>query len=293
MINSQDLINLFLRAYNEHWGYIWGASGQTWTAEKQKSATRDMTVRYGSKWIGRRVADCSGLFVWAFNQLGAKIYHGSNTIWNKYCSAQGELKNGTRTDGKPLLPGTAVFLVKNGNRHHIGLYIGNGEVIEAKGTAYGVVKSKIAHWDEWGELREIGNRKSEIGNNSYTEVIGVRNLKSGDRGDDVAELQRLLTERGFGCGAADGVFGAKTDAAVRAFQKANNLKIDGIAGANTMAKLRANASAAPTENNCSKPQNISAEQSTQPSTLNPQPSTNISAEQAEAIRQLVRVFRDF
>jgi len=84
------------------------------------------------------------------------MYHGSNTMWSKYCVAQGDLLNGKRTDGKALKPGTAVFVLKNGtDRSHVGLYIGNGEVIEASGTKVGVIKSKItdSKWAEWGELK--------------------------------------------------------------------------------------------------------------------------------------------
>lgn len=50
----------------------------------------------------------------------------------------------------PELPGVLVFM--NG---HVGVYIGNGEVIEARGHLYGVVKTKIKDrpWTEWGKLR--------------------------------------------------------------------------------------------------------------------------------------------
>ena len=165
MIKPSDLIALFQQALNAKWGYIWGAYGQTWTAAKQHSATREMTVKYGSKWIGHRVADCSGLVYWAFKQLGGTIYHGSHTMYRDYTTARGDLKNGQRTDGQPLKPGTAVFKKKkatagqksyNGyNYHHVGLYIGDGTVIEAKGTINGVVTSKVSTWNAWGELKGV------------------------------------------------------------------------------------------------------------------------------------------
>ena len=104
MIQPSDLIEKFQFALNDHWGYIWGQWGGTWTQAKQNAASREMTVKYGSKWIGHRVADCSGLFRWAYSELGEAIAHGSNSIFDRYCSAKGTLKKGKRKDGADLLP---------------------------------------------------------------------------------------------------------------------------------------------------------------------------------------------
>ena len=62
-------------------------------------------------------------------------------------------------------------------------------------------------------------------------------LKQGDRGDEVRELQRKLIQLGYLSGSADGIFGKNTTAAVIAFQKANKLEADGIAGSKTQDKL--------------------------------------------------------
>jgi len=59
----------------------------------------------------------------------------------------------------------------------------------------------------------------------------------GSRGDAVRRLQELLNKKGFDCGAVDGIFGSKTYAAVMAFQNANGLSADGIAGPLTWGKL--------------------------------------------------------
>ena len=59
------------------------------------------------------------------------MYHGSNTMWRKYAAAKGSLQGGKRTAGQPLKPGTAVFLTKGSDRHHVGLYVGDGKVIGA------------------------------------------------------------------------------------------------------------------------------------------------------------------
>ena len=57
-------------------------------------------------------------------------------------------------------------------------------------------------------------------------------LKLGSRGNEVKEVQSLL-----GGLTVDGIFGKKTEAAVRAFQAANGLKVDGIVGKETWAAL--------------------------------------------------------
>lgn len=242
MINVNDLIAEFQYPLEQGWGYIWGAVGQIWTQTKQDAATRPMTVKYGQKWVGKHVIDCSGMFYRAYKNLGYSIYHGSNTIWKRYCSAKGELKNGARADGQPIKPGTAVFLYRKSDnkRHHIGLYVGNNTVIEAKGTINGVVTSRLDHWDEWGELKDV----------DYSTVEGdivMPILRKGSRGAAVSALQELLNAwyeeyrhpLDYMPLTVDGVFGSNTKSAVEAFQYASGLEVDGIAGEQTQMMLAA------------------------------------------------------
>lgn len=62
-------------------------------------------------------------------------------------------------------------------------------------------------------------------------------LSVGTRGSDVTRLQQKLRDAGFNPGSADGVFGAKTKAAVVAYQKARGLSHDGVVGPATSKKL--------------------------------------------------------
>ena len=57
-------------------------------------------------------------------------------------------------------------------------------------------------------------------------------------GDDVAGLQHRLTDMGFDCGRADGVFGARTENALREFQRNVGLPADGTCGPATFRALR-------------------------------------------------------
>ena len=130
-ILSSELIAQFQSVLREGWGYIYGASGEIWTQAQQNAASREQTKKYGQKWVGHRVTDCSGLFAWAFRQLGGDCYHGSNTMFRRYSSASGSLSAGKRTDGEPLKPGTAVYKFNaSEGYHHVGLYIGEGAVIQ-------------------------------------------------------------------------------------------------------------------------------------------------------------------
>lgn len=58
------------------------------------------------------------------------------------------------------------------------------------------------------------------------------------RGDDVAVLQRRLSELGFLSGRVDGIFGPESEAAVKAFQRNCALVTDGVAGPDVVAQLR-------------------------------------------------------
>lgn len=255
VISTEALIAKFQQALDEKWGYIWGTAGEKWTETKQKNLEkttdedRKQGRQYGSKWIGKTVADCSGLFSWAFKQLGGYMYHGSDTMYRKYCVNKGELQKGKRTDGATLKPGTAVF-VWNGTKYsHVGLYIGSGTVIEAMGTQKGVTTTKVTatKWTHWGELKGVdyGESRQDSDPAPTAEPV-LPTLRKGSKGEYVQLLQTKLMMLGYDLGSygVDGDFGTKTQAAVKAFQKDRGLSADGIVGAKTWAELEKPAEAA-------------------------------------------------
>ena len=251
VISTEALIAKFEQALNEKWGYIWGTAGESWTAAKQAELGRTTDEdraqgrKYGSKWIGHTVADCSGLFSWAFRQLGGYMYHGSDTMYRKYCTQKGELKKGKRTDGGALKPGTAVF-VWNGKKYsHVGLFIGNGTVIEAMGTINGVTTTKVSasKWTHWGELTGVdysGTGSADPVSQDPAPVSGGRStLRKGSKGQAVTEMQTMLDKLGYDLGSygVDGDFGKATEAAVKSFQSDHRLTVDGICGPVTWSEL--------------------------------------------------------
>lgn len=60
-----------------------------------------------------------------------------------------------------------------------------------------------------------------------------RTLRKGDRNDDVLYFQRKIRSAGFWAGTPDGVYGAQTEQAVWAVQKAYGLRRDGVVGNST------------------------------------------------------------
>lgn len=72
-----------------------------------------------------------------------------------------------------------------------------------------------------------------------TPNIIQRTLRKGMKGEDVKQLQEALINLGYDLGknGADGDFGSATYSAVRAFQKAKGLIVDGIAGKATLGAL--------------------------------------------------------
>lgn len=57
------------------------------------------------------------------------------------------------------------------------------------------------------------------------------------KSDEVLKIQQALHSKGYNVGTPDGIFGRMTDAAIRAYQKDNNLVVDGIVGPRTFSAL--------------------------------------------------------
>lgn len=249
MIKASALIAAFKQMLDDQWGYIWGTAGVLWTAARQRDlekttdADRANSRKYGSQWIGHIVTDCSGAFKRAFSDMGGKICHGSHTMYLQYCSAKGNLTKGKRTDGQGLKPGTAVFTWKEDTQRygHVGLYIGDGKVIEAYGAQKGVIMSKVteSRWTNWGELKGIDYSDAAPDQPADDPGPICPTIRKGSSGEFVIVLQEILVDLAYDIGPSgvDGKFGAKTEAAVKLFQAKHGLTADGIVGPRTWQQL--------------------------------------------------------
>lgn len=92
-----------------------------------------------------------------------------------------------------------------------------------------------------------GNNGGGSGSGSGSSAAGLVSsiseyIKYGNRGSNVKKLQKALNALGFNCGKVDGIFGDKTLAAVKSFQKSSKyggaISVDGIVGPNTKKKFK-------------------------------------------------------
>ncbi len=244
-IKSSDLVSFVVNAKQSGWGYVFGGQGQLYTKElaedwaRRRRSGRDYNyfVVRCARWFGKIVVDCSGLIIEAYrSRISGYGDKTANTLFRR-CVQTGKL------DTIPETPGLCVW--RSG---HIGLYIGDGKVIEAGGTNIGVVTSKLKapattkRWTNWGRLADVDYESA------YTPPVDPdtpscwlgRYLKVTHpytQGEDVEEVQQALTDQGFSPGPVDGFYGPKTEAAVKSFQQSKGLSVDGIVGPDTTKAL--------------------------------------------------------
>lgn len=104
------------------------------------------------------VTDCAGLikgFCWSDSmdstnpKYNAKTDYGA-TAFYEHCTKKGKMATFDHVAGR------LVFKGKDAKMSHVGVYIGDGKVIEAKGHAYGVVMSNLdSKWTHWGQCNLI------------------------------------------------------------------------------------------------------------------------------------------
>lgn len=254
-IKAKDFADATEKAFNEKWGYIWATSGETWTEAKQKSleakyrsdpskyADYKQGAEHGSKWIGHRVADCSGLVKKFLNDLGIKgIYHGSNSQFNKNCSKTGKIVKGESIPvGALIFTGNAV-----GQHNHVGVLTSPTCVTEAQGTIKGVVHTPLSNkkWTYWGLVKGLDYDETEDSIPDEVTIpicteVTLPTLRKGAKGDEVKLLQGFLIQAGESLPryGADGDFGNETLKAVKSYQKKHGLVVDGIVGPKTWRSL--------------------------------------------------------
>lgn len=184
----------------------------------------------GCKYQGDRMFDCRGYTHWCLEQAGISIDGQGAT--SQYNTDANWLEKGDIADMPECV--CCIFVANGSRKEHTGLYIGNGETLEC---SVGVQRKNLdKRWTQYAIPRGLYTLE-EIAEIRQRYPKPKRIIRKGDRGRDVEEIQTILDERGYKCGAVDGIFGKKTLAAVKAFQQDNGLTPDGIVGPETWAML--------------------------------------------------------
>ncbi len=106
--------------------------------------------------------------------------------------------------------------------------------VKAFQTANGITATGVADTNTLSRIAAAASAQS-----TATPAPASAALRKGDKGDAVKSLQQQLITLGYLSGTADGIYGADTKAAVRAFQAAKGLSADGMAGEETISAIAA------------------------------------------------------
>lgn len=229
-------------------GYWFGTFGQKASASLLASKRNQYPsyydqAKYSVKFtdqFGEKVHDCAGLIkgaLWCDSIDGSPKYNasqdvGANTMINQ-CTVTGSMSS------LPEIPG--LLLWKSG---HIGVYIGGGYAVEAKGHDYGVQKTKVSGrgWTKWGKCKwfDYSEPAPTPDPRGYQGEFPTRPSRGYfqryDRGPEVVKLQKLLEWLVPGClpkYGCDGDIGSETLGAVMDAQKLLGVKVDGFYGKDT------------------------------------------------------------
>ena len=199
--------------------YVWGGQGETATeALIRKMETSQTNINRALALYNKRVAegknpikayDCSGLIVCYF--LKEKYISSDMTAAGLYAICKAIKKS-------DLAAGDLVFRRDGAGIYHVGVYIGNGEVIHAMGRDVGVVRQGIdsngtSYWNRYGRYEKLQKQESEE-NTMATELKITNPLM---RSDAICELQEALNRLGYNCGEPDGICGKNTMKAIQEF----------------------------------------------------------------------------
>lgn len=175
--------------------YVWGARGENMSSmsntydwvlkmetedgENSKAQNAFRVMRLFDKLTEKgvipvRAFDCSGLVYYVYNKANVISVRRNAESYFKRCK---EIQH------SDLKAGDLVFRHNGTKISHVGIYIGNGMVIHAKGRDLGVVEEKIAayKWNRYGRVEGVqeATEYDTTNGQAYVQVIGdTVNLRS-------------------------------------------------------------------------------------------------------------------
>lgn len=171
--NNLDLVQWALEAQKAGWGYVYGIYGNVFDQAMFDFKLEQYPDEVGGhedfirqNWLGRRTADCVGLikgYGWLDPET-KEVNYGTNGMPD--IGADTMYENATEKgtiDTIPEIPGLAVW-----HEGHIGIYIGNGKVVQAANTTAGVILTNLndTAWTHWLKIPYISYVEEQEETNS-------------------------------------------------------------------------------------------------------------------------------
>ena len=246
-------------ATNQKTVYAWGMFGTPITMSSVAGKAKQYPYWYTDSKINSIFApiyrtgsdtwgfDCVGLIkgvLWGWNGDKSKTYGGavyaSNGVPDISADAMIEKCLSISSDFSKI--GVGEFLWMKG---HCGIYIGNGQVVESTpkwNNGVQITNVSARNWLKHGKLPYVEYGEDKVDKVAKSVSIELTVLQKGSKGNEVKTLQRLLKAFNYkgSDGKAlsiDGDFGTNTDYALRNYQKACGLSVDGICGKNSWNSL--------------------------------------------------------
>lgn len=256
MKTGEGLARFAEKSAANHDPYIYATFGQILTERKLAEVRKlypermtDKRYQYArNHYVGRRTQDCYGMikrYKWSGGDAenpsldDTPIYDAKTDVNANTAFEKAKVKGPIGT-----IPEVRGLCVRYPG--HVGVYLGNGKVSEARGFDYGTVITNLKDrkWTHWFQEDGISyESKPTPGGDKCMVELDV--LKKGSKGSSVKSLQMLLNGYGYkdqngNALVVDGSFGGKTDYAVKAFQKKVYPacgEADGVVGTKTWTKL--------------------------------------------------------
>lgn len=234
--------------------------------EKQYAYDKKLLEYQHKLEMGGSVEKGTGVVAVAQANMGIKyVYGGNSTTTGMDCSsftqyvmkqngvsisrtAADQAKGGSAVSKSNLQPGDLVFfntIAGNGkNVDHVGIYIGNGQMIHNSSSKGKVVQVNM-NTEYWNTRYTTARRYNVVGGTASRGSSSGGSSSSGGGGSvgrnssklSTAKLQSYMKQLGYYSGKLDGKYGPATTAAVKEFQRAMGIAVDGNFGPQSYSTL--------------------------------------------------------